>query len=289
MWIELIHKKAAQGKARLILPEGDDERIRNAAASAAGKKLAEIGVMGDTPVDNCHLVKPVRNRISHSMKLVSRGKYDGIVLGAVTNTAKVIKEALKNIGAKKNSLVSSFFLMQTDKKQMGEKGAFLFADCAVIPSPDPFALARIATDTAHNARDILSWSPRVAFLSFSTKGSAEHDKITKIRLAMDELRRLSPDFDYDGELQLDAAVIPEVAEKKDPQGKLGGRANILVFPDLNAANIGYKLTERMAGAKAIGPIMQGFKKPVNDLSRGSSVEDIMNVIAFTAAQANKSK
>ena len=181
--------------------------------------------------------------------------------------------------------VSSVFLMVTNTPEFGENGVMCFADCAVNPNPNAQALAEIAVSTAASCKSFLGAEARVAMLSFSTKGSASHDDCNKVIEALDIARKLAPELAIDGELQADAALIPSVANKKAPGSSVAGKANTFVFPDLDAGNIGYKLVQRFAGAEAVGPIIQGLAKPVNDLSRGCSVEDIVSVAAITAVQA----
>jgi phosphate acetyltransferase len=272
MWIDYVREKAQHSRKKILLPEGNDKRIEEAAQIIRENNIAEVTVL--------------TSQIKEAAEMVAGGAYDGMVAGAVNTTADVVRSAIKKIGTNPEvPVVSSFFLMESDNKYIGEEGGILFADCAVVPNPDSAKLANIAYATAQSARNILGWEPRVAFLSFSTKGSAKHETIDKVTEAVEKLRAKSPDFIFDGELQLDTAIIPEVASHKDADGVLKGRANILIFPDLNSANIGYKIAQRIGGMRAIGPILQGFKKPVNDLSRGCSVDDIVDVTAFTVLQA----
>jgi len=210
----------------------------------------------------------------------------GMVSGAVHTTGDLLRPGLQIIKTKPGiKVVSSFFVMLLKDKTYGAEGQMLFADCAVNPNPNEDELAEIAIATADSAKNLLQIEPKVAMLSFSTMGSAKSELVDKVVNATRTAKALRPDLAIDGELQLDAAIVESVGKKKAPNSTVAGKANVLVFPDLQAGNIGYKLVQRLAGAEAIGPVCQGFAKPINDLSRGCNVEDIVNVVAITAVQA----
>lgn len=322
--LKTIRERSRNKCPIIALPEASDERIVRAASIAAREKTARpvlvdaaesaraIADRAGVSLDGVEIVDPEkRDRRKYAEALhrrrrhkgmtpeeadelaaeslyfaslmVDTGDAGGVVAGAVTTTADVLRAYLFCIGmADGVSCVSSAFLMivPTDT---GER-AFVFADPSVMPDPDPEELASIAIASAKTMESLTGLEPLVAMLSFSTKGSAEHPSIDEVRKATDIARQMSPGLKIDGELQADAAIVPVVAEKKAPGSVVAGIANVLIFPDLNAANIGYKLVERLAGAKAIGPLLQGLAKPASDLSRGCKAEDVVDAIAMTAVQ-----
>lgn len=220
--------------------------------------------------------------------LVQEGIADGMVAGAANSTANVLRPSLQILKTAPNTkLVSSFFVMVVPDCDSGNEGIFIFSDCGLNQSPDSEGLANIAISSAKSFELLVGAEPIVAMLSHSTYGSSKHPDVDKVVLATKLAKELAPDLKLDGELQLDAAIIKEVGEKKAPDSKVAGKANVLIFPDLDAGNIGYKLVERLAKAEAYGPILQGIKKPVNDLSRGCNSNDIVGVIAITVVQAQK--
>ena len=299
--VQAAVKIVEQGLAKLTLL-GDPEKVKEVAAGASldgltiinpktSDKCAEYAntlyelrkAKGMTPEQAAELVK---DPMYYGVMMVKMGDADGLVSGAIHSTGDMLRPALQIIKSKPGiKTVSSCFLMECPNKAYGDDGVMVFADCAVNIDPDAEQLASIALGAADSARALAGIEPRVAMLSFSTKGSAKHDLVTKVQEATRIAKELDPSLMLDGELQLDAAIVESVGQLKAPGSPVAGKANVLVFPGLEAGNIGYKLVQRLAGAEAYGPILQGIAKPCNDLSRGCSVDDIVATVAITAAQA----
>ncbi len=315
--LDSIKTKVAELKKTIILPESHDERVLKAAEILTREKIASIITLGDQDrilneakksginLNGVRIINPFTSdklsdftNIFYNLRkhkgisiekaretllrdlffaamMVKEGMADGSVSGSSASTADVMRAGIQCIGMPEGiSIVSSFFLMIFPDK------TYSFADCAVVPMPDAEQLADIAISTADNHRKLTGEEPFVAMLSFSTKGSAEHESVDKVIEATKLVRQKRPDINVDGELQFDAAIIESIGKRKAPGSEVAGKANVLIFPDLNAGNIGYKIAQRLGGAEAVGPMVQGLKKPFFDLSRGCSVDDIVNTSAI---------
>lgn len=279
-----IEKKAQQmaltniSKAILINPKGYDKKEEYINLLVELRKSK-----GMTPEKAAKLVE---DPLFLACLMIKNGDADGEIAGAQNTTGDVLRPALQIIktipGVK---VVSGAFIMYTQTPQYGENGVLLFADCAVMPNPNSEELASIAISSAKTMRSLIGVEPKVAMLSFSTKGSAQHEMVDKVKEATEIAKNLNPELMIDGELQADAALVSEVGKSKAPGSSIAGNANVLVFPTLESGNIGYKLVQRLGNSQAIGPVLQGMASPVNDLSRGCSVEDIYNMVIITANQA----
>lgn len=323
-FIDTLIDRAKADKKTIVLPEGNDERILEAAQEALSQGIANIIILGDADeiaakgynLEAATIIDPatsdkqeefaellyelrkakgmtpeeakelVKDPIHFAVLMVKSGLCDGLVGGACHATIKILSPSLKIIKtAPGEPMVSSFFIMDVPGSEFSENGLFLFADCALEIQPTSEKLAHIANQTDKSFKRLIGDDPRIALLSHSSHGSAVNDDSTKVVKAVEYIRENYPDIVADGELQLDAAIVPELGASKAPNSPVAGKANVLIFPDLDAANIGYKLVQRLGGAKAYGPVLQGLAAPVNDLSRGCTAEDVVGVIAITCVQA----
>ncbi|MDO4537849.1 MAG: phosphate acetyltransferase [Coriobacteriales bacterium] len=320
-FIEKIQAAAKAQKKTIVLPEGNDPRVREAASAIIEQGLANLIILdesGELEVEGAQVVNPATDsrreayanafyelRKAKGMTpekaleqmsdvtyfatmMVKLGDADGLVSGACHSTADTLRPALQILKtAPGTRLVSGFFVMCEPTGEFGDNGTMIFADCGLNIAPTADDLSEIAISSAQSWNSFMDAEPRVAMLSYSTMGSAGGDCAVKVQEATRIAKEKAPELALDGDLQLDAAIIQSVADLKAPDSKVAGKANILVFPNLEAGNIGYKLVQRFAHAEAYGPILQGIAKPVNDLSRGCSAEDIVGVVAITAVQAQK--
>jgi phosphate acetyltransferase len=320
--IRTIKEKASAKKRTVVLPESHDDRVIKAAGILSAEKIAQVITIGNeekvrvsaknlgVDLTGVRIIDPEKSeklsdftniffnmrkhkgvtieQAKETMKqdlffgamLVKESMADGFVAGSTASTADVLRAAIQCVGMPEGiSIVSSFFLMIFPEK------TYSFGDCAVVPNPDANQLADIAISTAVNHQKLTGEEPYVAMLSFSTKGSAKHELIDKVLEATEIVKQKRPDIKVDGELQFDAAVVDSIGKKKAPESDVAGRANVLIFPDLQAGNIGYKIAQRMGKAEAVGPVVQGLKKPLFDLSRGCSVDDIVSTAAIAALMA----
>ena len=321
-FIESVKKRAKENKKTIVLPETMDERVLEAASIVLDEGIADVILVGEPKtnkfdVSKATIIDPNTSELTEELinklyelrkekgmtieeakkllledymyyacMLVKTGRADGVVSGACHSSSNTLRPALQIIKTKPGVLlVSAFFLMVVPDCNYGSNGVFIFADSGLEQNPTPDRLAAIAASSADSFKLLVEKEPIVAFLSHSTKGSASHADVDKVCEAVKIAKEQYKEYKMDGELQLDAAIVPEVAKSKAPDSDVAGHANVLVFPDLDAGNIGYKLVQRLAKAEAYGPITQGIASPINDLSRGCSAEDIVGVVAITAVQA----
>lgn len=308
--IENIYSQAKLNYKKIVLAEGEDQRVIEATKIIREQKIAELIVLGpNSDIDpqksplKDQLVQTllelrkekgltleeannlVTNPLYFGTLMVHLGLADGMVAGAQYTTLETLRPALQIIKTKPSSpLISSFFIMETNNLKLGENGLLFFADCGLNVNPNAEELAEIAIQTAESFKLLTKKTPLIAMLSYSTNGSAKGESVDKIKNATNLVRQKRPDLIIEGELQADAALVPHICDRKFPGNCIGGQANILIFPDLNSGNIAYKLIERITNANAYGPLTQGIKKPINDLSRGCCVQDIVTTVAITSVQ-----
>lgn len=305
--ITLIRNRARSNLKKIVLPEYDDARVVEAAGIIEKEGLAQALVLSEDKIDprqksryidefyqmyktkdlDIDTVKKMfTGTLYYAAMMAREGKVDGLVAGASHTTPDVARACIRCLGVDgRITIVSSCLIMVVPNCPYGEEGTFLFADCGIIPDPNSRQLACISVSASELATKVLNFTSRVALLSYSTKGSAKGRSIEKITEAVGLIKEMAPDLIVDGEMQVDAAIVPGVAQIKYPNSPLAGAANVLIFPNLESGNIGYKLVQRLGNARAIGPLLLGLNKPASDLSRGCSVEDIVDCVAVTAIRA----
>ena len=305
--ISKIHERARKNIKSVVLPEYNDKRVVEAARIIDSEGLAKVTLFTKDMVDNNEkkryigeyyemyknkdidlqsVEKLFEDVLYYTAMMTREGKFDGLVAGAAHTTPEMVRASMRCIGIDERiTLISSCFIMEVPNCPYGNDGVFVYADCGVIPDPNSRQLSCIAFSAAELAEKVLNLKARIAFLSYSTKGSARAKSAEKIAEALTMLKEMAPDLVADGEMQVDAAIVPEVAKIKYPASPIGGKANVLIFPNLEAGNIGYKLTQRLANARALGPLLLGLNKPASDLSRGCLVEDVVDCVAVTAIRA----
>jgi phosphate acetyltransferase len=328
--LDKIRKRARDNQRTIVLPEGDDKRILEAAKIIIKENLARIVILtldndfrqkaetAGVDLSKVQVINPAKSPeltefsekffelrkakgiteeqareqmlkpVYFGAMMVRFGKADGMVAGAMNTTADVAKAAIYCIGfGEKSRTISSCFLITVPDCVYGSKGTFVFADCGIVPDPSPSQIANIAASASELFSLLVEEEPKVALLSFSTKGSAQHEMVEKVVRAKAIIDEKYPELIADGELQLDAAIVPEVAKIKAPDSKVAGVANVLIFPDLNAGNISYKMVQRLAKAEVIGPMMNGVAKPCSDLSRGCTIDEIVNAVCTTSIRVTQ--
>jgi len=305
--VERIRYKARKDVKTIVLPESEDERVRKAADIINREGIARVILLSPDRMnaqDKERFAKEfyelrkskgltlddargiLEQPLYYAAMMVRNRLVDGFVAGAIHTTPDVVRTAIQCLGVDETmGLASSCFIMIVPDCEYGEEGTFIFSDCGVIPEPNSRQLAYIAIAASKLVEKVLDFQPRIALLSYSTRGSSKGKFIDKIREALQTVKQLRPDLLIDGELQVDAAIVPEVARIKYPESVIGGKANVLIFPDLEAGNISYKLVQRLGKARAIGPLILGLNRPCSDLSRGCSVEDIVDCVTVTAVRA----
>ena len=307
--IENIYNLAKKNVKKIVLPESLDARVQAAAKIANEQQIAQAIIIGpeyikqnpdlyqkftqeyfllrqSKGITQQEAEKTMLNPVFFATMMVKLDFADGMVAGATTTTQETFRPALQIVKAKAGqNIVSSFFIMESPNKNFGDNGVFIFADCGLNVNPDANQLAQIAIQSADSFKQLIGSEPKVAMLSYSTSGSGAGESVDKVRQATQIVQELNPNLIIEGETQVDAALVPEISLKKNPESRIKGQSNILIFPNLDAGNIGYKLVERLGLANAFGPITQGIAKPINDLSRGCNIEDIVTTIAITSVQS----